>query len=603
MKRMAHPHEPPDELQKVPGHTRLHRRGSRYYIRAKVPIDLQAVMKRKELKKALKTSDYREAVRLVKLESARFDALFDDARDVVNRGAQNGKQLPSMSEAQAMQLVSRWFLDVERKSEDWYDSQLRKLSKPEKAEILEELREEEAIYSGAYDTDEGADQGDGTTELKGILKEHDLAVDAKDPLFAKLAALVRKGRLENIHRNMERLAGDVPTEKDSRVWRMVKNEAPAVAKRESLTLGELLNRLLDELPKSGRSEATLRAYHFPIRILRETLGEKTPLENITRENISKVRDFLRVIPVNAAQRFKGKTLAQAVKRADSMPNVKRLNERTVHNYLNTISAIFNYAVKTCGLAQNPANDRWLKSRLKTKPKKKEVFSADELNRLFKAPLYTGCEDDEGGYAKKGHYKNRRGRFWVPLLALFHGLRSNEACQIYTEDVREVDGVPCLMIRDDADDGQPTEKRLKTAASERTIPIHSEILKMGFLDYVERRRLDRRKPLLFAELTKGKSGKFSDPFGKWFGRFVEITLGGESKATMHSFRHMFRDALRRAKVDIEIVEALGGWHTERSSEKDYGSIEMAALKEAMDKIQYPHLSLGHLHRKKSTESAL
>ena len=119
MKRMAHPHEPPDELQKVPGHTRLHRRGSRYYIRAKVPIDLQTVMKRKELKKALKTSDYREAVRLVKLESARFDALFDDARDIVNRGAQNGKRLPSMSEARAMQLVSRWFLDVERKSGDW----------------------------------------------------------------------------------------------------------------------------------------------------------------------------------------------------------------------------------------------------------------------------------------------------------------------------------------------------------------------------------------------------------------------------------------------------------------------------------------------------
>lgn len=75
---MAHPHEPPDELQKVPGHTRLHRRGSRYYIRAKVPTDLQSVMKRKELKKSLKTSDYREAVRLVKLESSRFDALFDD---------------------------------------------------------------------------------------------------------------------------------------------------------------------------------------------------------------------------------------------------------------------------------------------------------------------------------------------------------------------------------------------------------------------------------------------------------------------------------------------------------------------------------------------
>ena len=181
-------------------------------------------MKRKDIKKALKTSDYREAVRLLKLENTRIDALFDDARDVVNRGAQEGKRLSSMSDAQAMQLVKRWFLDVEKKSEDWYDRELRKLTLSEKEDMLATLRQDEAVYSGSYHADEGPDDGDGTGDLRRILKEHDLVVEPKDPLFAKLAALIRKGRLENIHRNMERLAGEIPTEKDSRVWRMVKQE-------------------------------------------------------------------------------------------------------------------------------------------------------------------------------------------------------------------------------------------------------------------------------------------------------------------------------------------------------------------------------------------
>lgn len=66
---MGHHHETPEELQKVPVHTRLHGGGCRYYIRAKVPIDLQTVMKRKELKKTLKTSDHREVER-----QARFHA-------------------------------------------------------------------------------------------------------------------------------------------------------------------------------------------------------------------------------------------------------------------------------------------------------------------------------------------------------------------------------------------------------------------------------------------------------------------------------------------------------------------------------------------------
>jgi integrase len=496
-----------------------------------------------------------------------------------------------------MQLVRRWFVDVEKKSEDWYDRELRKLTTPEKEDVLADLRLEEAIYSGSYRGEEGPDDGDGTTELRRILKEHDLVIEPKDPLFAKLAALIRKGRLENVHRNMERLAGDVPTEKDSRVWRMVKQEAQTPAKAESMPLGEMLKRFEDDLSKQKRSEATKRAYQIPIRILKETIGEKRPLESIAREDVEKVRDFLREIPVNAAQRYKGKTLAQAVKAADSKPNVRRLNPRTALNYLTTISTIFNFAVDVCGMEKNPASDHRLKAGFKTKKPKKAVFTAEELNKMFKAPLYTGCVDDENGYAKPGPCKKRRGRFWVPLLALFHGLRSNEACQLYTEDVREVDGVQCLMIRDDVDDGKPTEKRLKTAASERTIPIHAELLKMGFLDYVALRRKDSKDAVLFYELTKGKSGKFSDPFGKWFGRFLKGALGYEPQASMHSFRHMFRDALRRADVGTDKAEALGGWHKERSSEADYGSgFPVSILKAEIDKVEHPSVFLAHLYRK-------
>jgi len=313
--------------------------------------------------------------------------------------------------------------------------------------------------------------------------------------------------------------------------------------------------------------------------------------------VEKVRDFLREIPVNATQRYKGKTLAQAVKAADSKQNVPRLNARTALNYLTTISTIFNFAVDVCGMTKNPARDPRLKAGFKTKKRKKAVFTEEELNKMFKAPLYTGCVNDENGYAKPGSCKKRRGRFWVPLLALFHGLRSNEACQLYTEDVREVGGVQCLMIRADVDDGKPTEKLLKTIASERTIPIHAELLKMGFLDYVKLRRRDSKDLRLFYELTKGKSGKFSDPFGKWFRRFVTSALGSESKASMHSFRHMFRDALRCADVGTDKAEALGGWHKKRSSEADYGSgFPMSMLKVEIDKVEYPSVFLGHLYRK-------
>ena len=581
----------------MPPQTRLHRRGGRYYIRAKVPVDLQTAMKRKEIKRTLKTSDFREAVRRVKLESTKLDALFDDARDVVNRGSHG---LSGITEAQAIQLVTRWFVEAERKSEDWYDRRFRELTSNGKAEMLADLRTDEAMYREG-DLDDQS-QGDGTAELQRILRENGREANPKDPLFTKLAALLRKAKLENIHRSMQRLAGDVPTEHDKRVWRAVQERKEAAAKCD-LTLGEMLRRFEDELPKAGRSEGTIRGYQMPIRILKETIGEDTPLESIKREHMLKVRDFLKTIPVNATQRFKRKTLAEAVRDAESRPDVKRLNDRTASNYLNMMVGIFNYAVKTCELARNPARDEWLKQGFRQKRKIKPVFTVEELNSLFRAPLFTGCEDDENGYAKRGIYMGRRGRFWVPLLALFHGLRLNEACQLYSEDIREVDGVACLLIRDNVDAGSPTDKRLKTVSSERTIPIHAELLKMGFLEYVERRRLRRKEPRLFPELTKGMTGKFSDPFGKWFTRFLTSVLGAKPKATFHSFRHMFRDALRRADVGIEKVEALGGWKSDRSSEADYGQgFKMPALKVEIDKVQYA-VSLVHLHRKTHPESAL
>ncbi len=42
--------------------THLHRRNSTYYFRAKVPLDLQDLYRRREIKFSLKTRDKREAI-------------------------------------------------------------------------------------------------------------------------------------------------------------------------------------------------------------------------------------------------------------------------------------------------------------------------------------------------------------------------------------------------------------------------------------------------------------------------------------------------------------------------------------------------------------
>jgi integrase len=54
-------------------------------------------------------------------------------------------------------------------------------------------------------------------------------------------------------------------------------------------------------------------------------------------------------------------------------------------------------------------------------------------------------DDESRYARQGAAKPRRSRFWIPLIALFSGMRLNEICQMDTADVQEIEGTLCFSV--------------------------------------------------------------------------------------------------------------------------------------------------------------
>jgi len=192
---------------------------------------------------------------------------------------------------------------------------------------------------------------------------------------------------------------------------------------------------------------------------------------------------------------------------------------------------------------------------------------------------------------------------VPLLALFQGFRCNEAAQLYTEDVGEQNSVFYIDVREEREDGTKCDKRLKTKQSNRRVPVHSIILKMGFREFVETRRRDKTHPRLFQELRLGASGYFSDPFSKWFARFVDEAVGKECKATFHSLRHHFRNALDEAEVPIPDVELLGGWELMRhSAEHDYrrgprlNGPRLLRMSDQIAKVKYPGLTLSHLYRK-------
>lgn len=90
------------------------RKGRAYY-RRRVPIDLVSVLGKKEIYKALHTSDKTKAKTLKALEDARTEKMFLDLREKQKIANDNPDQLSGFTDEQLAGLAMRWLDETERK--------------------------------------------------------------------------------------------------------------------------------------------------------------------------------------------------------------------------------------------------------------------------------------------------------------------------------------------------------------------------------------------------------------------------------------------------------------------------------------------------------
>ena len=578
----------------MPRQTGLLCRKGRWYLNMRVPTDLRAAYGKKEIvRKALGTSEYREAVSNARFEAFRVEAEFNEKRKEIK-----ARSLPvpfktlEIDDAEAHEIVARFFIAEEKQAIKRFENG-GEWTPEERHEAVGNVGLDLSVFVEPHEMNPGSD---GSDSLDAFLAAEGLNIPKDSAAYAKLLPRFRQALIESGWRQIDRIQQNREKHRDP-YFRNVFAHTQRPEQKKRVTLGQMLSRFFDWHEEVSHSPGTIRTYRLPARLMREAFGETTPVDSITKEEVERFFKLLRRVPINATQRYPGMTLEKAVAAADKRGDTKRLGGKTLSNCFDNVCAIFNFAVGKRLMTENPAKDRYFRESFQSDSteKKKVLFTIAELNRLFRAPLYTGCEDDERGCIKAGPHKPRRGRFWLPFIALFHGLRCNEAAQLYSEDVCCSGGIPFFDIREKRADGSKCEKRIKTAQSEREVPIHPTLLQMGFLEFARERQNDYSHPRLFPELPCGASGYFSDPFSKWFARFVSNTLGAGCEATFHSFRHMFRDALRVASVPIDDVERLGGWDSgHRSAERGYGNgLGVEHLHGQIAKVAYPELNISHL----------
>jgi integrase len=561
-----------------------------YYFRSNIPTDLIQLFGRSEIARSLQTSDFPKAKRLCAIESVKFDAFCESMRAKRGRKSKQGSQL---TDDEINTLVSRYFINEERLSERWAENDLPNYSESERDAAKDSYAAD--TVGLFHEVVTGDPTNDPALKLaEEFLSRHgELEVDKNGHEFKRLAQLLRRAQVESLNRRITRLENQPVSPFNHEFAHLsARTQVPPLPKRK-VTLLQLTERFMVHKRKTT-GENTPITYAIPIRILLEVLGPQRIISDINQEDIRRVGESLEKIPSHVSQKYPRLKLLNAIQEADAEGNKKRLTKQTVTKYYSGMSAVFNWAVEE-GLIENaPTKGRNIRKEFAAQVKKvRPPFTATELKALFASPIFTGCIDDGWHANTHGETHPRRGKFWIPLLSLFHGARLNELCQLYCQDIKEEDGIPYFHIRTEFDEEDKTERRIKTQQSRRKVPIHSKLIRLGFLEFVKQRSEDGKNPRLFPEIVLGQATKrYSSAFSQWFGRYHRKQQVTTSKATFHSFRHNFRTALSKAGVPIEYADTICGWGSQ-SMERNYFHPELKSLQEAIEKVTYPNLDLSSL----------
>lgn len=169
------------------------------------------------------------------------------------------------------------------------------------------------------------------------------------------------------------------------------------------------------------------------------------------------------------------------------------------------------------------------------------------------------------------------------MGLYLGARVSEIGQLAVSDFFDVDGIPCLRITDEGA-GQST----KNDASNRVVPVHPELIRMGLLSRVERLRKAGERQL-FPKVGKGAMNGMGDWLSKAFGRYMraQLPVPDVGKYGFHSFRKTVVQTMQAAGVQAEHRAAYVGHELDDEHHERYGmDVPKQQILDAISHLDYP-----------------
>ena len=429
---------------------------------------------------------------------------------------------------------------------------------------------------------------------------------AEDRSFRYLCRLIERADLELTSRRLRSLQDGSLSPIADEFFRNPPVQPVATASRRFAvrkTVGELVDAFL-EFKKGEVGPSRHNQLQIGGRALREQLGERFQVSEITLAHCKALAELLPRIPAYPAQHYRGLTLEQAAEAFEAKNGhpADRFSEASKH--MNVVRQILAFAAQEEWIDDNPAEKvrmpKETRKRYEKRGHKTQPFTGEDIQRIFSTPMFAANANASVERKRLECVARYPSRYWTPLIALYSGARMNEILQLEHGDIREAMGVPYFQVTDEEEDDYGAEffgKQLKTDNAVRDIPLHPELVRLGFLEWATAQGKGR----LFPEATAGPGQKPSKKFSKNFQTLLKsVGVWVQRRKVFHSFRPTFNDAMRDAEVPAEYRATIQGWRGQIAMDERYGQgHKVKRLAEHVARVRYEELGLRHLVMEKET----
>ncbi|WP_157824411.1 site-specific integrase [Moritella sp. Urea-trap-13] len=281
---------------------------------------------------------------------------------------------------------------------------------------------------------------------------------------------------------------------------------------------------------------------------------------LTKADIAQFRNVLEQLPTRPKADIAKLSLTEQIAKVSEL-NLNTTSQSSTRKQINTISAVFTYAIQQGKVQSNPVIGTVSDIKKSKQSNDEKGYSPEEIATIFASKLfqdnYKPARSDYG----KAHY-------WLPLILHYTGARAEEIAQLYVADIDLNHGIQHFRLHDERHD-----QSIKTGIA-RKVPIHQHLLDLGLIDYISSLPSDGR---LFPKLTAGSIKKYHRGVGKWFAKFVreELGINRAGLQPLHGLRHAFITSCRERDVRYDVQKAITG-HSQTDVASQYGRYPLSMM---------------------------